>query len=757
MRSPLRLTFLSIGLFLILFPLAVGRPGVPVTLKADEPAYYLMALSLAQDGDLLCDAHDIRRLVDRFPYLPIENLILLSNDGWKSVQFGKPYLYSLLATPAVWLADHRGMVALNMLFLLTMAWMGVVYLRRFNPEWLAGLFSLAFFLLGAGFSYAFWLQPEMLNMLSVACCLFLAFHEPQGVVGRRRSALGALLAHPVARAALSGGVLAVAVYHKPMLAILGVPALFAVLRRRGWRAAAAWVLAAIVAMAAIVGGSLLLTGQPIAYLGADRIGIRIEDPRDYESMVDSWREISAQIAASDQQEVANTYSWLLYLPEIHPRMLVENFTYFLVGRHTGLLVYFPFAGLAVLLFLLHGPRTAERWVTLAALAALGFYFVFWLHYNWHGGAGFVGNRYYVNALPAFLFLVTAIRPAWLVVPAFAVAGLFVAPLFFAPYGAPVPAATLQAHTRGAAYQWLPVEQSIRPQVPGYASLSAHGVQIRGRNDLVRTEDPPPGRFWVWGATTTDLWLASARPLESLLFQVASLAPDNEVTFRMGDRVERVRFEAAGTSGERRILEIGAGKPERLRSHYGKPELIYRLRVTTRTGRNPRHPSGQAIDPQFYVGADLTFLGPREELETAEHHRIGWNLVSAPRSRRAGEPFEVSVRVTNQSDLEWSPYDALPVSLSWRWQSADGQSLTVDGIPTSLPRALGPGEEMEARLSVLAPTEPGEHVLVVDALRPAVGWFSRHGGTPLEIPVRVRRADAEASQLDDEAPVESDVE
>ena len=46
--------FLTGGLFLFLLTLSIGKPGLPVTLKADEPAYFLMALSLVNDGDLEC-------------------------------------------------------------------------------------------------------------------------------------------------------------------------------------------------------------------------------------------------------------------------------------------------------------------------------------------------------------------------------------------------------------------------------------------------------------------------------------------------------------------------------------------------------------------------------------------------------------------------------------------------------------------------------------------------------------------------------
>ena len=82
MSRSVRLALLSLTVFLVLSPLAAGRPGQPPTLKAAEPAYFLMALSLVEDGDLEVGPEDIRRGFDNYPYLPLDNLILMTGDGW---------------------------------------------------------------------------------------------------------------------------------------------------------------------------------------------------------------------------------------------------------------------------------------------------------------------------------------------------------------------------------------------------------------------------------------------------------------------------------------------------------------------------------------------------------------------------------------------------------------------------------------------------------------------------------------------------
>ena len=147
MRRSTGLSLVCLTLFLVAFPLVVGKPGLPMTLKADEPAYYLMALSLARDGDLQCDTGDLARLFDEYPYLAAFNLILMTDDAWNTVFFGKPYIYSLFAAPFAGAFGANGLVAFNMLMLMGMIWMGTAYLSRFNSAPIAALFSVGFFVL----------------------------------------------------------------------------------------------------------------------------------------------------------------------------------------------------------------------------------------------------------------------------------------------------------------------------------------------------------------------------------------------------------------------------------------------------------------------------------------------------------------------------------------------------------------------------------------------------------------------------------
>lgn len=604
MKNTSGLVLGCLSILLVLLPLAVPEQGLPVTLKADEPAYYLAALSLMHDRDLECDRGDIQRLMDAYPHLPVENLILMSVDNWETVRFGKPVVYSVLVAPLAAAFGARGMVAFNMVLLVAMIWLGFWYLRRWNDDWLAALFSASFFLLSLGFTYVFWLHPEILSMFGVMVCLYFALtsRDQRGSVGRL-ARLRSIVFSDHWRPLWSGAALALAVYNKPMFAAIGVPALLFVLRRRGTKAVAAWLLGAALALGAQAGIAQLLTETPTPYLGTSRAGLKIESPEAFEHLVEEFRpKISGAVAANH-----SSYSWLARVPKFFPRMTLENMGYFFVGRHTGLFVYMPFSLLCLVLFVLHERRDLVRWSILGALGAVALFFMIWMHYNWHGGAGFVGNRYFVSLYPAFLFLVTAVRPTFLLPIGYGLAGLFVAPLMVTVYGAQVPEPTLQAHTRGSAYSLLPQELSISAEVPGYVNFQTRGLALRARRDQFKILDRGRSSFAVRGAATVEVWLSSARPVEELKLAIASPAV-NSVTLELNGKRQTIEFDE-NDSGSRELV-LAPERPTKDRSQWGKRVFAYRLLIRTETGSNRTGPSGEIVYPQFYTGARISILGVR---------------------------------------------------------------------------------------------------------------------------------------------------
>jgi len=763
--STARLGLAGVSAFLLLFPLTLSRPGVPSHLKADEAAYYGMAQSLAHDGDLRFEQRDVDRFFTEVPYGPVNNLILMSGDGWKTVHYAKPFLYSLFAAPFVRAAGARGMLVFNTALLVAMIWMGALYLRRFNDEGIAALYSAGFFLFSVGFVYVYWLQPEVFNMAAVTACLFFGLPREGSEEGLPRPRRELLCA------ALSGAALALAVANKPMLALLGVAPLWSLWRDRRWRQVAAWLGGAAGCMALTAALSMALTGRPTAYLAVQRGGFTLCGPGEMPIFPGAHAAAAPQgagtpeaaaapegdaapatatatsnpppsaptpaagaAAAIGESATGNSYSWLFRLPDTSWSELADNLGYFLVGRHTGLLLYMPFALVSMLLFLFHGRRSGARWLLLGASAAIALFFLLLIAWNWQGGGGFVGNRYFVNVYPAFLFLVTRVRPRAVVAIAGALAGLCVSPLVLAPFGLPGPEPTLQMHVRGLPFRWFPLELTLR-SVPGYHRVALGDVRIVGRRDVFL---PLGERMWIHGATPVELYFIADRPLGALAFEVASAAPRNHVELSMGSWREQLDL----AEGESRRLVVPAPRPTRRWTIKSGPLYAYRMVAQTSSGRPrvwereyppPTCPGWpwQAKEPDsFFAGAELVYLGAPQDLEADLYH-AAWSKLEAPAQARVGETFTVRATLRNASTVTWRNSGGARVRLSYHWLDPAGATVEQEGERTELAEPLAAGGEAPVEVKVIAPSRPGRYVLALDPLFETVSWFSQRNGGAME--------------------------
>lgn len=743
MRDATSRALLCLSLALVLFPLVLETPGWPGGFKADEPAYYLIALSLVRDGDLLCDQEDLRRLFDEFPFQPVRNVILASDDGWETVVFGKPYVYSLFAAPAVHLFGANGMVAFNMALLMAMIWIGFQYLARFNSRATAGLFSAGFFLFSSAFAYVFWLQPEIFNMAAITVCLYL------GLDGRREDRVGestpGVLRSPVTRMALSGASIVLAAYHKPMLGLLGLPVVLMLVRWRRFRGLAGWILGAAACSLIVVAGSYALIGHGSAYLGLTRVGFTVHAP-DHMPVPEPEPPVAvsgAETGSEEKEAPRNSWAWIFRIPPIEGAELAEDLGYFLWGRHTGLLLYMPFSAVALVLFLLHGRRSGARWAVLGSLVLVALSFLLLIPFNWHGGGGFVGNRYFVNAYPCFLFLVTRVAPAMgTLVVGYAVGSLLLGPTMFSPWGRWIPSPTLQAHVRNFPFPHFPLELSLR-ELPGYTKEGIGGVFFMGRKDVVR----PRGKaLWIRGATSAELWLQSFEPLDKLTFRVKSVAEENEVTLRTEGDERQVSFGAAGTPAS--LVHLEPSGPTRIRVDRGKRIWAYRMEVDTETGEvctwSEEDPAprcdgywpNRSWTDSFYVGAELLYL-PRPELLGADVFGVEWGSIEAPARAAADEELRISVELRNTSGVTWPAEPPVRVALGHWWSRLGSRDSRPKRERQGLGRPVGPGEEVLLTLETRAPQEPGRYILELDLVFEHVAWFSRRSGDETQrVPIEV---------------------
>lgn len=138
---------------------------------------------------------------------------------------------------------------------------------------------------------------------------------------------------------------------------------------------------------------------------------------------------------------------------------------------------------------------------------------------------------------------------------------------------------------------------------------------------------------------------------------------------------------------------------------------------------------------------LTKGQPRADSRSYLHlsHRL--ELVAGPPPEvRAGQPFGLTMRVTNTGAAQWLTKTASGdgiVLLGLHLETAAGKRLASDFLRFKLGPDVLPGETREVRAEPIAIAEPGAYRLVFDLVSEHVIWFEAAGSLPVTVDVHVR--------------------
>jgi hypothetical protein len=577
---PMRLRALSaLCPALLLLGLAASLAGVRSPLPAgDEATSVMMVQSLWHDHDLAWREADLERANRIWDGGPA-GLTLFTDDGGKTLRYGRPLAYPLAALPFYALLGLRGIALFNMALFLAMTGAALWFWRR--ETGLAALFIHGFFFASAAFAYALRLEPEVFLM---ACGFFplLLWQVLRKLTEWRRGHLAAL--------AGAGILVGAASLSSPFLVLLALPILIDLAARRRWRGALAALAGALLA----VGGLALLhrvgTHEWSAFGGAQRHTFETEFP--LESPRDLWQGYGAEPAAATSSDLAAGF-----------RLLPRNLLYLFAGRFTGLLPYFPFAFFALGLYLA-GPRERSRHLLLAALAIYALAVLLTHPHDFAGAAGFLGSRYLAAIYPAFLFLPGRVAARRSLVLPFAAAGLWTA---LAVAGSLPRFAPEAVHADAAAFQRLPLELTLLSgnRLPGfYAQTWGNAVWIVQRRSFFAEERHPHG-VWVRGSTRSEVIVVSPAPLPRLELTVYSLAAENELTLDSGVDRLIVRFDSEGKrNGTPADLAVA---PAARNQGFFPRDFFYRFTVETTGGFVPARRDPKSGDPRD-LGVFLDFTG-----------------------------------------------------------------------------------------------------------------------------------------------------
>jgi hypothetical protein len=538
---------------------------------ADGATYHAMAWSLAEDGDLRYEARDIFRVRRELPSGP-QGIFLKRASGGLTVDrqagfpwlrrvgekepriyYAKAFLYPLAAAPLVKLFGTRGLLIANALCLSLAIVLAYAELRRQAAPGRAVAAALLLFLGTVAPLYLIWPQPELFNLALVAAAL---------VAWRRE--------RPLLAAVLIG----LAAYSKPYNVLLALPLGVEPLLpgrhpslAKGLAASALRAAVVSLAVLALFGLNQAITGE-MNYQGGERKTFYGTFPFETQGVTFGnsgiWattNELGPAVEESGAQAPAGKPVRGAAPPRSGAEMrasFLRNLAYFWVGRYAGVLLYFFPAFVALVLFLVVGPRTTAGWLAVAALGAAYLFYVWAIPDNWYGGGGTVGNRYFLNLLPLAVFLIPR-GGEWAVAASGLACAVWLAPVFAAPV-----AHSLRPgdHAMRWPFRLFPAELTMLNDLSAFtepwrkkrpmgdtegdprrnrpADPNAYYLYFPDDGTFGREErDGVPG-FWLRGGAHAEVILRALEPVRRIELTVTGGPAGDEVAVSVGGQARTVR-------------------------------------------------------------------------------------------------------------------------------------------------------------------------------------------------------------------------
>ena len=369
-------------------------PRLMMGVKGDESTYISMAFSLAKDGDLKFTPVDLKRFYGLYGPLPCFSadqavrahkpdlacrgpegiFVKRSFDlhwqvhaGWPPLQvtrtavptaqrldYGKSFVYAVVAAPFAAALGLGGLLVLNVLLLALCFWCAVLFCRARLGAVAGTVMGMAF--VGASVlpAYAVWLMPEMLNVALVLVAYFLWLYKK--------------VAPPTTPAWLrwphldtvSGFLLGIATFSKVTNGLLVGPVLIDALVSRRWKRGISVLALYAAGSLGLFGVNALISGD-WNYQGGDRKYFVTHFPYDGDGTAFDASNAGSQMTTN---EAANED---MITPAKMLPLLRLNLFYFLVGRDAGLVPYFFPGVLACLWWAVRWRRsTPWQWSTLLA-------------------------------------------------------------------------------------------------------------------------------------------------------------------------------------------------------------------------------------------------------------------------------------------------------------------------------------------------------------------------------------------------------
>jgi hypothetical protein len=546
--------------------LSVDFPHASYGFQSDEATYYMMAHSLARDGDLEYRRADLARVWREFPSGPSgvflkqgRTLSVRTNGAFPFVHirfspdadrdrlyYGKSFMYPLVAAPFVRLCGTSGFLVLHAILLALVVFAAYVFLAARSPASTAAVLASGFVFASVVPAYVVWLTPELFNLATVTLGYFCWLYKRVAPVSLPRG-LQWLRGDwsDVAAVALLG----MATFSKPSNVILIVPIVLAILARGRWARGIG-----IGALFGVLVGGLFLVNLAITgdwnFQGGERNTYYGAFP---------FMTASAGFDVGLDRATNEVLTDIVFDPAVFWSRLGWNLVYFVAGRHSGVLPYFFPGVFAATAFLwLRAARERWQWLVAAAIAAEVILVIVWIPYNYFGGGGVLGNRYFMSTYGLLLFLLPPIESIGAALVPWFVGALFTAQIVLNAFSASFNPAE---HAKSGPLRWLPVEMTLLNTLP-----------ITTRQDRVRVLFGTNPRFQIYFLDDNafpregdGFWLRGDSRAD-LIIKTVDAARTLRLTMSGGDAPATIALWAEGQSvgktlaaGEQGTLELALSR------------------------------------------------------------------------------------------------------------------------------------------------------------------------------------------------------
>jgi len=315
----IRIFFILFLLFIIFFSfgtdLAKTKKG---GFFSDESTYFSIIQSLAFDGDLEYTRADIVRIREIFWVGPTGVFLKKGHDG--RLYYAKSFIYPLVVAPFFRLFGTHGILLANGLMIFFVLLMGFLLLRQHHPQEKSFTLTIIYLFSSITFIYIWWITADLFNFFINFAALFFFFYHFKKPAWN----------------SLAGLFFAAAVFSKPNN-ILHIGILFLLLLyQKDWKKFLSMALICLLVLSSLLYFNYIQTGA-FNYMSGERRSFYGNFP---------FERPDFTFAGGFPMSSDNYWS-RFYLS---PAIALLNLFYYIFGRFTGMIVYFPSALFLLLLF-----------------------------------------------------------------------------------------------------------------------------------------------------------------------------------------------------------------------------------------------------------------------------------------------------------------------------------------------------------------------------------------------------------------------